>query len=75
VTADDSGLSLSGTGVALFDGIRKRAGLWTQFERLAKRFDGLADPGPPTWNPPEPTIAAALDVFHAMAEEVARRNR
>ena len=73
VTEHESAFDLTAAGEAMFAKVRSRS-LRTEFERLEKELDRLADPGQPTWTPSSEAIRGAIADYLAMAEEWLRRN-
>ncbi len=62
--------TLTESGVALFLKVQKRAGVWTQFERLAVAFESLPSPATPMWTPPPGAIEAAITAWHTKAADM-----
>ena len=73
VSEHASAFDLTDAGEAMFAKVRGRS-LWTEFQRLERELDRLADPGNPTWTPSTEAIRGAIADYLAMAEEWRRRN-
>ena len=73
VSEHGSAFDLTDAGKAMFAKVRSGS-IRTEFERLEKELDRLADPGRPTWTPSAQAIRDAIDDYLAMAEEWLRRN-
>ncbi len=74
VSEQGSAFDLTDAGEAVFARVRGGS-VWTEFHRLERELDGLADPDQATWTPSSEAIGAAIDAYVAMAEEWLRRNR
>jgi len=68
-----SAFDLTDAGEAMFAKVRSGS-TRTEFDRLERELDHLADPGQSTWTPSAEAIRDAIDDYLAMAEEWLRRN-
>ena len=73
VSEHESAFDLTDAGEAMFAKVRDGS-VRTEFDRLERELDRLADPGQPTWTPSSEAILRAIDDYVAMAEEWLRRN-
>lgn len=73
VSEQESAFDLTAAGEAMFDKVRSRS-VRTEFQRLERELDRLADPDHPTWTPSTEAIDDAIADYLAMAEEWRRRN-
>jgi len=62
--------ALTHAGEALYLKVKKRAGIWTQFDRLATAFESLESPPSPVWKPTPDTVRAGIDGWLSEADDI-----
>jgi hypothetical protein len=62
--------ALTHSGEALHQKVKKRAGIWTQLDRLATAFESLETPPSPFWKPTPETVRAGIDGWLREADDI-----
>lgn len=70
VRSSRGSFALTHAGEALHQRVKKRAGIWTQFDRLAMAFDSLDSPPKPVWRPTPETVRAGIDGWLGEADDI-----
>ena len=70
VSRSRGSFALTHAGEALHQNVKKRAGIWTQFDRLAMAFESLESPPTPVWRPTPETVRAGIDGWLSEADDI-----